>query len=280
MMNFEAPEAELLERAQENQAYRKARQVVEESRIKPDIEAFRGIYTEEEISRDEAYVGEKEVEFKKNVPPEQKRLNQLATVFEAIVHEQAEQSDWLGPDAMTVMSSRFDDIANGTDTIVEFPEGKESASRLALAIDETFSSDISKKFLKIKKEIENGELAHIKYFISEITDFRGMLSNLPRVVIGADVKTVRELGELWLEDEKKALGSHQIQFQILEELLLQLNTFAAYAKKMEKPEIAAIYRKAHGIIAEIWKEKQKAMVDEGLRDSVFQAIKFELGIFK
>ena len=52
-------------------------------------------------------------------------------------------NNWLGPEATAIKSSRYDDIKNGVDNIVEFHKEEDfSSSHLALAIDETFSHDV------------------------------------------------------------------------------------------------------------------------------------------
>ncbi len=83
---------------------------------------------------------------------------------------------------------------------------------------------LKKKFNCIKKEIEEGKLARIKYFVSEHMNIRGELKKVPRLVIGADRETVKELGELWINRDNKALEKHPIQFTLLKEILLQCET--------------------------------------------------------
>lgn len=137
-----------------------------------------------------------ERQFEKQESPEELRHRKLATVFEAIVHEHAELSEWFGPDAETIKPSRYDDIKNGIDTVAELKETGNSVARIAMGIDVTFSHDAELKFERIKKEIESGKLAEVKYFYSESSDIKEKLSNLPRVVIGADEKTIREVANM------------------------------------------------------------------------------------
>lgn len=257
--------------------YKEAISVCEQDAIK--MEDFTILYGEENVQKDFAYVKSMEALFEKQ-PEEQKEKSKLALIFETIINEQIELNDWLGENAFTKKSSRFDDIKNGIDNIVEFRE-KNSASYLALGIDETFSSDVDKKFNRIKKEIENGHLSTIKYFVSEHMNIRGELKKIPKVVIGADAKNIRNLGELWIEKENKSLAKHPIQFLIIEEILLQLETFENYANKINKPEIAAIFSKNKKIIQEIADLKQKSSTDKDFleNDSVFKAIKENLKNF-
>mgnify|MGYP001569067552 CR=1 FL=1 len=54
----------------------------------------------------------------------------MATIMEAIIHEQIELNDWLGPDAETITPSQYDVIANGVDSIIRFQhEGDDDGKR-------------------------------------------------------------------------------------------------------------------------------------------------------
>lgn len=282
---FEGTATRAIENADRERIIRKAEKVIKEHAIDPNGKEFVDYYGERNVERDNEHVRKAIMDFERNDTDSQKQMAKIAKIFEAIILEHGELSDWFGPNSTTFKTSLYDDIENGVDTIVEF-SGEESlensrqgSSHLALAIDETFSTDIRKKFLRIRERIDKGDLAEIKYFMPEDADEPG-LKNLPLVVIGADMKAVEELGELWLEGKNRDLGKHQIQFQILEELLIQLETFGNYAENIGNSEIAGIYRKAYNTIKEIWDDKQKMLADEGIRDSVFQAVKYNLDLFK
>jgi len=253
-----------------DQAYTQAKRTFAGDAIKP--ERFADLYGPENVARDIAYVEEKERAFERSDSPEQKEAKKLATIFEAIIHEHAELSEWFGPDATTIKPSRYDDIRNGVDSIVEFQESPASASYLALAIDATFSPDTEAKFARIREEIDRGELTKVKYFASEHLNVRGELAKIPHVVVGADAKTSRELAELWLEKKHRALGNHPVQFQILEETINQLDMFERYATRVKQFEVAAIYGKTKKILERIYEEKLVTIEDTGERDEVFYAI--------
>ncbi len=278
-MNFERIDSKNnFEQLTLEKAFEKAKSIIEEAEIKP--EDFNDVYSADEIRNDVQYVERMEKKFEDQHTPEQKKHNKLATVFEAIVHEHAELSEWFGPDAETIKPSRYDDIKNGVDTIAELKEGGKSVTHLAMGIDVTFSHDAEKKFRRIKQEIEQGTLAEVKYFHSEYMGIRERLLNIPRVVIGADEKTIRELSVMWLEGKKRELGSHPIQFQILEEIADQLKVYKAYAETVNRPDIAAMYEKAMRSVRDIRKKKGAMMKDFGVRDSVFYALEENLSIFK
>lgn len=263
-------ESRIFEDLTTDQAYVQARRVFAKDAIKP--EQFIDAYGEEDVAHDKLYVEEKEREFEASDSPEQKEAKKLATVFEAIIYERAELSNWFGPDATTIKPSRYDDIKNGVDSIVEFQESDISVSHLALAIDATFSPDTEAKFNRIREEIDQGKLATVKYFPPEHIGKQKGLHAIPHVVVGANAKTIRELAELWLERDNRALDKHPIQFQILEEIIAQLDAFQEYAKRVRKPEIAAVYEKTKKIVAAIHSEKRLSLKDNEERDSVFYEI--------
>ena len=270
-------EARIFENLTLDESHRRACKTLEEEAIKP--EQFEDLYGPQGIKRDERYVAIMEKKFQEPTDTKQEELNKLATIFEAIIHINAELNEWFGPDATTIKTSRYDDIKNGVDSVAEFRENEASASYLALAIDVTFDHDTERKFERIKSEIKKGELAKIKYFYSEHMGIRGELTKVPRVVIGADIQTVKNLSELWMEKNNKALMRHQIQFQILEEILLQLETFAEFVKNNKQPEIAAVYEKTLSVVERIYEEKKKTIKDSGERDDVFYTIKSTLDGF-
>lgn len=259
-------------------AYEKAQKILAVEEI--DIRSFDDLYDPEKIEQDLEYIEKKEEIFNKENVQERQELNMLSSVFEAIFFEQAELSEWLGPNAHTIKSSRFDDIKNGVDSIAEFESEEGDISRLALAIDITFGPQLQKKMARIKKEIERGELAHIKYFVSASEGFRGELKNVPRVVVGADKKMVKELYEIWIEGKKKELSEHKIQFQVLEEIAMQLRTFEKYAKKNDVEHLIPVYQRAIKIIERVMAENGQILTTEDfLEDNVFSTLYEELKKF-
>jgi hypothetical protein len=261
-------------------AYKKAQKILDES---IDPEGFRDIYGEN-VDKDMEYVKKMEEMFSKQamsaeredggMGKEADRFSKLAKIFEAIVFQHAELSNWFGEYATTIAASRYDDIKNGIDTIVEFEENQ-NAYQLALAIDVTTSSGSRSKFDRIQKEIDEGHLAEIKYFVSENMSIHGHKANVPRVVIGADRKTIYNVINAWIEKDNRALAAHPIQIKILSEIQIQLASFKQYCENTGKTDLAGIYEKGLTIVEKIILEKNIAeadMVDLDF-DEVYRAIK-------
>jgi hypothetical protein len=72
-----------------------------------------------------------------------------------------------------------------------------------------------------------------------------------------------------------------IQIVLLEEMLLQLETFKNYAQKIGQSEIALIYEKTQKILRKIYDEKEdlKKPAEALENDGVYNAIKKELKTF-
>ncbi|MBU1160582.1 MAG: hypothetical protein ABII99_01275 [Patescibacteria group bacterium] len=272
--NFNSNHNKIIEQIFIDQSYKKANLTLTNDIIDPDN--FKNTYSSDEIEEDKKYVQEKEKLFIQQENPEKFNAKKIAVILEGILHEHSELSEWLGHNVFTIKTSRFDDIKNGIDMVAEFVEDEQSASHLGLAIDATFSSEIGKKFERIKQEIKQGKLAQIKYFQSDHTGVQKKLSKIPRIIIGADVKTIKELGKLWLNNKNKELGTHPIQFQILEEILIQLKAFEKYAQKYNQKEIAEIYQTTYKKIKEIYQNKQQSLNDDEVRDSMFYNIKYNV----
>ncbi len=241
-----------------------------------DIGKFSDLYGEETITKDQELVERREKEFsrKDGEDPESRNWTRRGELFEAIVNNQIEDSNWLGESASVIVPSRYDDIENGADSIVEFQKGT-GRSHLALAIDITKSAkQLDKKFGAIKHSIEGGYLSRVKYFSSH--NFRGELRQIPRVVIGADQKTMQEVAELLLrfktrqkhpsvgkagefKETRAALQNHPLKFILFQEIASQLNTFESYARSHGKGgvEIANKYHEAIEILSHVLEEDKE-----------------------
>ncbi|MBN2197685.1 hypothetical protein JW698_00585 [Candidatus Wolfebacteria bacterium] len=264
-------ESKIFEKVDMNKTYEKAKNLLQEEEIK--LDDFTDLYGEENIKKDKKYVEEMEKKFIQQSSPECVQAKELATILEAIIYDQTELSNWFGETAVTIKTSRYDDIVNKADIITEFQES-------AFAIDATLSSDIEKKFNCIKKEIEKNKLSRIKYFISDRMNIREELRKIPRFIIGVDCKIVKELSELWINRENKALEKHPIQFLILKEIILQCEAFKNFAEKINQPEIAAIYEKSQRVIEKIYNDKKISEIEETESyDNVLQVIKMNLKNF-
>lgn len=252
----------------EELAYKRAEKALAVDRIKETD--FEDLYGRENIERDLAKIEEREARFE---PP-----SKAAVILEAIIHEQSESSEWLGPQAHTLKASRYDDIMHGVDEIVEFTDDPGKKSHLALGIDVTFSPNLLKKFKPLIERLSRGELTKVKYFRS--SSLRGELTQIPQVVVGVGMKTLQEFIPHWLERDPKTLAAHPMQIIVLEEMRMQLEAFAKYADQAKKHDAANEYRTSLQIIEDVLSQKsdlRKNFPLESLKDDeVFLGIFLEL----
>ena len=251
------------------EASRRAQKTLSEYEIK--LEIFSGLYGEDGLKHDAKEVERLEGLFE----PSPSKIH--ADILEAIMCEHGELSEWFGPRSEVIKTSRFDDYKNKIDMIVETETEDRRFSHLALGIDVTFGSkDLSKKFDAIRKNIENGKLAEIKYFHSDRQHFTGRLRNVPRVVVGVELERVRELGLLWMNRRNKELALHPVQSTILEETALQLHTFAEYAAAIGRNDLVPILEQEFRKIKDLLDEKKKNGIQSLPHDKVFEEIKRNL----
>ena len=108
----------------EELAYRRAEKALAVDRIKETD--FEDLYGEENVRKDLAEIERLEAKFE-TLP------SKASVILEAIIHEQSELNDWLGPEAHTLKTARYDDIKHGVDEVVEFTDKPGKKSHLAEA---------------------------------------------------------------------------------------------------------------------------------------------------
>lgn len=165
----------------------------------------------------------------------------LADLLEKSIYYCWEQMDWFWPDVATVLSSEYDDYVNWVDLILEFD--KSDKSFIWIAADITYSKSVSKKFDKIKSNIDSQKLATIKYYSHE--DFSWMIRNIPKIVIDLPEHEIRELAKkvyfLVAQSELKTskelrkslnedLENSPLKLLIIIQSVIQLIAFRRYAQ--------------------------------------------------
>jgi hypothetical protein len=242
------------------EAYRKAMKILEEGDDAIDPARF-SRFDQGLIRADQYRVEKRKAELKAQRTLRDLEIKRQADVFEVMFAHQVELNDWLGPDTMIRRASEYDDLFNGIDSIAEFSKDEGATIFLALGIDVTSSEEgVEKKLTRIKRSIDEGRLDEIRYFQSFFSDgslrFEGSLFNVPKGIVAIDRGTIAELAKLWVKKENKTLAHHPIQYVILEQLELQMETFLAYAKRKGKKNIAAPLMEVLARIKDIKRIKQ------------------------
>lgn len=264
-----------------------------------DPRSFGDLYDKSVIEADLLRVSGLEAKFKAEAEndPDKEAWDKRGKLFEAIVRDQTEMSDWMGETARVIVPSRYDDIVGGVDGIVEFDD-ETSKTHLVLAVDVTESElGLNRKFEKINETIRKGSLSRVKYFRSG--NMRGELTLVPRVVIGADRKSMDEVAELLLEfkttqkggaqrggkeserfrEARKKLAESDMQYKILVEMKEQLIAFRDFASRVageNRREIVEAYDRVLKLIEGVLEGKPESELKETRsrleKDGVFNLI--------
>jgi hypothetical protein len=218
-----------------DRAYHNAAAILKEDQVDP--RAFEKTYGREAIQADLAYVEKRERKFEDDRAQgrEAEMIHKYSTIFEGVLYEEIEKSNWLGEYAFTIRPSRYDDIRNEIDLVVEFRDPDQPTSSLGLAIDITLAKDkkdiqrgvifpdLSKKIVRSKEEIQRDRLPEVKYAAP-----KGQ--KMPRVVVATDLATIKDLAELYLTKDTKRLADHPFQIRLLDQIFLQLKAQLDYAQ--------------------------------------------------
>lgn len=300
------PEKSFLEKednnAVENVEYILSHQLME--RI--DESNFDDIYKEKDILKDKDYVERMKQNFRESedqlTSQEREKIKERkkkSEALEIIIGEQGMISGWFeGGDIKSSIArtGEYDDIRNGVDSVVEFEipdKDTRTIRRIALAIDASMSTDASIIDRKIKRNMErinNLDDLHIKYFQSDIEDYKGELNGIMPIVFALDGKHTNDLINLVAQNKrlmesgnnneifketKEKLDNHPCQLIFLREARMQ---FEAYIKKLEEmPELKAkeILGKAQQdleIINTLIEEKRDIDFGELMDDNSFARI--------
>lgn len=320
----EAKEVQLNENGLENlsEEERKAWRLLikrhRDSAIKP--EDFSDLYDKEALKKDLDYVQNMEEIFKDKQNSETAGFERRGELLEALLAEGIKSGKWLGADTIPIIPSRYDDIWNKIDLILEMV-GKEGFSHLALNIDITSSPKSAEdKLTAIRGKILLGELSQVKYFRSNRANIRGTLESIPKVIIGIDPKHIRELclNRIEIHTFKNGLKRPENQASsiqkslddklkestikfvksivrhiIIREIEVQLTAFADYADKMfgdvdvaivkKRKVLAEKYRSAYETLQRIKGQEAKLdpdLEDEINNDKVFESIRTGLRNFE
>lgn len=227
---------------------------------------FDSVYGKEAVTKDVALADYLEKKFSAENSVQMKNAHKIAEVFEAIVITQSEMSNWLGPNAHTLKTSRFDDFVNKVDMLAEWTSVSEGKSILALAVDVTFSAGaIAKKMAAIKAEIDSGQLGSVRYFKDIDGSFLGTRRNVPRAVIGVSEAMVGELASLWVNGEKKELGVHAVQKLLVNQMSQQLAYMRSYAERTGRDHIVQAYDQALATMKRLRDNQMSITLTDALR---------------
>lgn len=214
-------------------AYKKAIETETDQIQMDDFEGVYGIDIVAKHRKDAESLGR--IFEKQKQHPEFAEGYRLGKILEAIVTEQIELNEWLGPNVDTQQTTDYDDYINGIDFVAEFNE--EGALRhMGFAIDATYGKKevIRLKLEKIRSQLHRGELGEVQYFQTVDKTIQGKKRLIPKVVLAIDKGLVVDLARAWVKGEQKALAHHPVKEMIMIEILDQLEGQLNYARALER----------------------------------------------
>ena len=155
------------------------------------------------------------------------------------------------------------------------------------ALDITYAgySSIVKKMENIAKRLQQGKLGKVDFFKSNDGKFKGQLSEIPLVVIGADGNTMRGLVNMFAEQEDQKIEEHPVQYQIVEQVIMQCDLFIKIGKQIEDQEtqdrIVGAYEnlKKDFILIQNLKQKLNGGSAINFRDTFHENLEFAIENF-
>ena len=192
------------------------------------VEGFGGIYTTESIKEDR-----RRVEYVK-ASKDYEKPTSASIVLENMMVKVMEESEWLLPEGGEVNISHtteFDDIIeNGAhaDAVVEMKT--KDGTIIYFGIDFTTAEHpdrLNKKRNRYIDAIKQEKLFTVKYFQSDIDDYRGPLQEIPVFAVGIDRETLAKMCEDY--GISRDLSKCYVQHMVMEEILHQLDEDIAQA---------------------------------------------------
>lgn len=273
-----------IEHEEKHSAVKEAMQYVHKAQEASQIslQDFVGVYPPEKIQKDAAYVQDLRLKFaaKDQGDPGIKEAKEAADLFECVLTEQCEQSNWLGQDFEMQKTTLVDDFRHGVDSVGEVV-GEEGATQLAVSVDATIGSgEVRKKMQRIAENIRMHRMTELEYFHSNQTGYTGPLKDVPHVVLGVSGKILNELAEMWIETKKGVRGSKQtlalspVRGMILHELHAQVTAFQRFAEIVGNQKAVAKYGQLGQLVTNALNEATTAgfVLEEQYDDDVFNQI--------
>lgn len=193
-------------------------------------ENFSDIYPTSEIRKD--------VDLTKRLEKGHVLHTEKGEILEEVLRQEIYHACWFGENCETVQTTKFDDLTNHTDFVIEL----DTDDRIKLAVDTTVTNDmevIEKKVIRIKNELDKKTGTTIKYFQSNLTwednPEKGEIEDIPSIIIAFDYDNLKKMCEIIAgPGGKEKLGKTSLQIYILEDVTSQLEIQKEYLEKNVK----------------------------------------------
>lgn len=181
-----------------------ARIILSTAQERPKLSDFADVFEKDELIRDEKSLSLVKRSISENtdllLEDERRQISERKArgeALEVLIIQEAELNNWLGDNVLISRTTEYDDYFSHVDAVLEFDLGEESPERIALAIDASMLSDFHLTTSKLKRNIESvtgkGRATEVKYFQSQVDDYKGSLTNIIPVVIGLEGSNCKQL---------------------------------------------------------------------------------------
>ncbi len=232
---------------------------IRELRIDPlSFKGFDG-FDEAKIEKDVAVINRVEQKYQLKAEAydhTEEKVHSEARIVETMMTMIIRDFDWLGPDTDIIFTSLYDDVANGIDSVMQFP-GEGSENNLGMEVDFASSeAEMMAKILKIGQSLEKGIISSVEYFDSPSTGkIKGV--KMPKIAFGATGKEMGNLAEVvadaYLSPVKKELAQAELRNHAMKKRFVtlaakQLKEFGMIAEKAGHGEISKLHRNVLDIL--------------------------------
>lgn len=188
-----------------------------------------------DIRRNAAYAESMQQRFAQERTTTLERIEDMAAVMEVVFGTNIDGSEWI-PRSDVIFTSKYDDIVNGVDMVVEMPDRK-GTPIMGLDITLASSDVVEKKVNRVIHNIRDGKLATVDYYRSEnFTDTK--LNYLPLFIAGVDIHAAAELSQLYTNGKRGEITDHVASIYMLYELRMQAEAYMKAAEGYGRGHIA------------------------------------------
>jgi len=246
---------------------------------RPKEEDFSDVYGEEEVKNDKNEI-QRVMSLWEELDSKGKEAKDFSDIYEAMISDQIEKSNWFGDKCKSYPASYYDDVKNGIDIVNIFEEG-EDLHYMGLGVDVCFSSkkeELVGKLESIKQCIRSGEMPALKYFKNPKNGEKKKIL-LPKVIVGSRFSSAEKTIRIWGgkdPNRDKSLKDDNTQVKFILETISQLKYFYDFSGRIsenntdeilkeKQKNISIEYAKMYNIFYDIYVEK-KELIDKYLNE--------------
>ncbi|MCX6714217.1 MAG: hypothetical protein NTX72_00180 [Candidatus Uhrbacteria bacterium] len=225
---------------------------------------FTSVYGKADVARDLRDVEDRKRKFTFKKDPVSEAGQRRGNVLEAILTEQIDLNQWFGEGVVTQHTSDFDDVFQGVDMIIKFPEG-EGTQPPPLLVDFTTTSSkdiLLDKLSYIARDVRSGNLGKIKYDQSPDGKPLGALHRVPKILLVLDPLRLTDLARTWVQGKQRTLEKHPVRALLLYEISTQLESQMKLAARFKQQSTLDILAKSYEWVSQYIRDEKIVLPEE------------------